>query len=636
MENNSTSSEKKSFGYKYPVKILIFLLLDYLIPFIIFIPVTVFTGGYTVNEATSILSSPVSIIFLLISIICPLFTYIAMSSLIKNYDGSKKAIERVNKAVKRVVFGSWALPFSIAILYPIVLIIFLMIKGFAPVAFASAEGAKSFAFYTFCMIFGSLSVFSVSAYILVVSHTEKFVKWLPYEKKYQTFSFLSRSLLIILFVIMGIVLFFEAIYDVPANQKLPLTTLFAKKLTPFAIFVALFGMADIYIQLADVNTVVNNIKKFTGDLALKNYQTKEIPILIRCELGELANSLNDFQNTTRQLLLKFKDSICKTTKGANDLQTEMNSVKDEINLITKGVNLVSEEMTNQSAGVEQSSASVNQIINRTKILNSSIESQVAAVTQSSAAVEEMVANINSVTQILEKNSQSVISLTQASDDGRHSVQNAVNVSQQIIAQSASLLEATSIIQAIAEQTNLLAMNAAIESAHAGEAGKGFAVVADEIRKLAEQSSNQSKAINESLKNLSASITSISDTTKEVQEKFDVIYNLAQTVKNQETVIMNSMTEQNEGNKQVLEAMHDIRSSTANVTEGSTEMVSGGEQIICEMKNLTEVTRKINVQMDEMSSSVYEITSSIDKVSNTSRNNQSDVDSLTKQISEFNL
>ena len=636
MENNSISSKKQTFGYKYPKKIFVFLLLSYLMPFLLFIPATLFTGGYTLSESTSILFSPVSLIFIVISLLCPILTYIAMSKLVEKYDGSEAAIAAVNKGVKRVVFGSWALPVTIAIVYSVSVAIFLKIKGFAPVAFNSDEGPQSFAYYIFCMIFGSLSVFSVSAYVLVVSSTEKFVKWLPYERKYQTFPFLARSILIILFVLIGMVLFCESVYDIPANQKLPLTELFGKKLTPFAVFVALCGIGDIFIQLSDVNFVIKNIKNFAENLAAKNYKTEKIPVLIRCELGELANSLNDFQSTTRQLLLNFKNSIDETTTGANGLQVEMNSVKGEINSINEGVKLVNGEMINQSAGVDESSASVNQIINRIKLLNDSIESQVAAVTQSSAAVEEMVANINSVTQILEKNSQSVLSLTQASDDGRHSVKNAVDISQQIIAQSDALLEATSIVQSIASQTNLLAMNAAIESAHAGEAGKGFAVVADEIRKLAEQSSKQSKVISESLKNLSVSIAQVSDNTKEVQEKFDVIYGLAQTVRNQESVIMNSMTEQNEGNKQVLEAMQNIRNSTANVTDGSAEMVSGGEQIISEMKNLSEVTRKINGQMDEMTSSISEISSSVDKVSQTSKANQNDVDKLADQIGEFLL
>ena len=205
-------------------------------------------------------------------------------------------------------------------------------------------------------------------------------------------------------------------------------------------------------------------------------------------------------------------------------------------------------------------STINQILANIRSLNNNIEQQSAAVEESSAAVNQMVANIQGVTNVLEKNGASTRELAGSS---------------------------ATVVQSIASQTNLLAMNAAIEAAHAGDAGKGFSVVADEIRKLAEQSNSHGKKITESLKGLETVNAGVAASTAELEKQFSSIYELTKVVAQQEEVVMDAMKEQNEGSKQILQAMGNIDDITLSVKNGSSEMLIGSNQLAKGMERLND-------------------------------------------------
>ena len=616
----------------FPKKIFVFLYLTYLMPFFLYGFSAIITGGVTPSEFMQTISDPVVYVLMIIQLALPTLFSILFVKKMKNYDGTEKSINDANKTVK--IFENVTIAFPIA-LFCIEPFIYDMRNGQRGVLYSAFMG-ESALYYGFALMLGLTLVFSLLTYILFLEQLEHSLSWLPYRTKDRTISLVLRTIIVTFFALAGMVLILEAIIIVPTNKLLTSKVLLLTKIMPISIFIGIIDTIDVYIQIKDVKTFVGLLNTFSNDLSNKNYTTKKLPVLLRCELGDLSNNLNSFCDLTKSLLSSFKNSVYVSTETAKLLNGNMKNTTSNINNITSNIGSVQTEMSNQSAGVEEANASVNQIMGRIRELNKSIETQAASVNESSAAVEEMVANIRSVTQVLEKNTNSVNSLGQASDEGRKSVDSAVQTSQNIIEQSATLLEASTIIQTIAEQTNLLAMNAAIESAHAGEAGKGFAVVADEIRKLAEQSSQQGKTINDSLKQLSSSIELVSTNTKEVQQKFDVIYTLAQTVKEQENVIMNAMAEQSSGNQQVLDAIKNINDSTTSVKDGSVEMLSGGEQVVKEMQLLSEVTQKINEHMNEMTTNVEQISQAMKHVTSSSSKNQESIDSLGKEIGAFKL
>jgi methyl-accepting chemotaxis protein len=307
-----------------------------------------------------------------------------------------------------------------------------------------------------------------------------------------------------------------------------------------------------------------------------------------------------------------------------------------MNEITANIQSIKGRVINQSAGVTETNAAMEQITVNIDKLSGHVDNQSASVSQSSSAIEEMVANIQSVIQTLVKNAGNVKELIDAAEVGRSGLQEVASDIQEIARESEGLLEINAVMENIASQTNLLSMNAAIEAAHAGEAGRGFAVVADEIRKLAENSGEQSKTISSVLKKIKDSIDKITRSTESVLNKFEAIDGGVRTVSVQEENIRSAMEEQGEGSRQILEAVARLNDLTKNVKAGSAEMLEGSKQVIHESKNLELATQEIANGMNEMAVGADQINAAVDKVNAISGKNKESIDVLVQEVAKFKV
>jgi len=619
--------------FKFPKGLLLLLLLAYTMPSLLVGPFALFVRAVNMNEFLVTIKEPYLELYCLLLFAMAFASYFILKKAVLSYDGTEESITKISKNIKFTELFTIVTPIIMYFIEPFIILACCHARGGDYVAFDTTSSL-----YTWISsLVGLTCTYSVLMDIFFIQQLEHALSWLPYKKNDHTLTLMQRIVVITFVGIVGVVLLIESIFSVPVNlDKNSIANLMMSRVAPISFVCGFMVVIDVYMNILDIKHNISSIENFTTALSEKNYKIESLPVKCRCEIGNLVLNINSFFDTTKELLDGFHNSIQSSVGNAQTLANSMDNAAKSITSINEGITTVHNEMTNQSAGVEEATSSVQQIIGRIRELNSHIESQAAAVNESSAAVDEMVANIRSVTSILEKNTTAVNSLGQASDEGRKTVESAVSTAENIMGRSESLLEASQVIQNIADQTNLLAMNAAIEAAHAGESGKGFSVVADEIRKLAEQSNQQGKTINENLQQLSGAISLVAESTKQVQQKFESIYSLAQAVKNQETVIMNAMAEQTSGNQQVLDAMKEINDSTENVKSGSVEMLSGGEQAVKEMKILNDVTRNINERMNAMTQNVEQINSAMSDVNKSSAKNQNDIQVLSGIMSEFKL
>ncbi|MDR2921983.1 MAG: methyl-accepting chemotaxis protein [Treponema sp.] len=412
------------------------------------------------------------------------------------------------------------------------------------------------------------------------------------------------------------------------------------------------AMSSILIPLVvffiSVSALALNLKKNTGALytsvvaQLENLSseqkdlTRRISICSVDELGTIAGMVNDFCEHLGGGIKNIKNEAKILSGIGTDLATNMNSTAAAVNEITANVQNIKARISNQSASVSETHATMEQLVVNINKLNDHVEDQSGDISKVSASIEEMVANIDSVTGTLVNNADNVKTLQESSEVGRAGLQEVAADIQEIARESEGLLEINSVMANIASQTNLLSMNAAIEAAHAGEAGRGFAVVADEIRKLAESSGAQSKTIGAVLKKIKGSIDKIRRSTDNVLNKFEAIDSSVRTVAQQEENIRNAMEEQGSGSRQILEGSGRLNEITRQVRDGSNEMHEGAREVIRESESLDKATQEITLGVNEMAAGADHINSAVNHVNEISGRNREAIDVVIKEVSRFKV
>lgn len=614
----------------FKVTLPLLLICSSVIPFICTPIYLLATKILNTSELAMAIVHPFTIFCHVLLFVVPVVFFFYLKSKINAYDGTDSSITKLNRLITSSRF--------IIIIYSTILSVLtstaigFSIRGKDVVL--SGFGDHSPYLIIIMIYYGFVLMLETMFVSIFNTKFEHFMHWLPFDKQCVTASNRERIVVFSAIIVIGYLFVLSSSFYVEKVRVALHTTMSAIFISGCVGFISL--ITTNFVNAFDIAHNLLQEKKLFASITKHDYTLPRLQIMTRNDFAILNNDINNMYDEVKKIFKSFNDNVLNTSSVSTELVNYVDQTIDDLQAMRAVADSVKDEMENQVASVEETSATAEEIIKHIRKLNEEIETQTSAITQSSAAIEEMVANVNGVTKSLKNNSETVSQLEKSSEIGMKNIQSASELAKDVLQKSTTLLEASKLIQNIAEQTNLLSMNAAIEAAHAGDAGKGFSVVADEIRKLSEQSASSAQSIEKDLKSLSDLIDQVAKSTETVAEQFGSIYNLSQKVKNEELVISNAMSEQEEGSKQILDGVSLLTSSTYTVKTGSAEMLAGGEQIATEMKNLNAVTVSTNDKVNSIDDSINKISDSIKLSKEHVEENNTSVEKLGMQMSTFKL
>jgi methyl-accepting chemotaxis protein len=324
-----------------------------------------------------------------------------------------------------------------------------------------------------------------------------------------------------------------------------------------------------------IDKKVKELAAAEGDL------TQEISLKSKDEVGSIANSMNQFLESLRGMMLQIQGNEKKLME------------------ITE---IIDESMKESAVEVESMAATMEQTTASMLDMNEKVQN----IKEQAVASEELAKTILSETgenaehtAIIQKNAQK---FQNDAIDAKKKMQQQVNEIgtslEEKIKQSQrveQIGELTGKIVEIASQTNLLSLNASIEAARAGESGRGFAVVATEIGHLAEQSAGTANEIGNINGEITQMVRELSDSAfqllnivnTQVMKDYDMLEHTGEAYYQDAALFREQMESCMKYMKQLQESMETIMSSVSDIASGlqlETDAVQENTESILDIRS----------------------------------------------------
>ncbi len=319
------------------------------------------------------------------------------------------------------------------------------------------------------------------------------------------------------------------------------------------------GFAVAWGIISGISRSLNAVKEVT-EAAAKGDLTRDVPVISKDEIGDVAESFNIMIRNVKRVVGSINNSTATLASSSEELSA------------------TSEEL---SKGVSDLSVQTDQVVTAMTEVSQTIVDMAKNAADAADAATRSVETADAGKENIDLATEGMVTIAAT-------VSKSAEMIEMLGKNSVQIGEIVTVINAIAEQTNLLALNAAIEAARAGDQGRGFAVVADEVRKLAERTGQATRDI-------SKRIETIQDDTKKSV-----------------AAVKKGATEVDKG-KGLVNSAKDALSSIVIVSGKSTDMVqriaaateqqsAATDQVSRSMENIADFSRRTATSTEQIKSS----------------------------------
>ncbi|MGD9860476.1 MAG: methyl-accepting chemotaxis protein [Marinobacterium sp.] len=306
----------------------------------------------------------------------------------------------------------------------------------------------------------------------------------------------------------------------------------------------------------------------SGDL------TRAIDTSSRNEIGDLFRSLQEMQQTKRNMIRSLMESSSQLASAAE----ELNSVTDESQ---RGLQQQSDQLQQAATAITELSTAVDDVAVNAVTTSEASQASNQLAEQCREGVRGTTTDIHAVAENVEHTAKQVAELAE----------NSRNIGQ--------ILD---VIHNVAEQTNLLALNAAIEAARAGEAGRGFAVVADEVRTLAQRTQSSTSEIERLIQAMREGTDNVMQSMQTSRERAERTLQGANAASTALEEIFQSIGQINDRNLVIASAAEEqaqvareVDRNLVNIRDLSTQTAAGANQTSAASRELS----RLAVEMHDM-------------------------------------
>lgn len=411
----------------------------------------------------------------------------------------------------------------------------------------------------------------------------------------------------------------------------------ASRAMNLALGIALASIAvAVLFALSMANRIARTIKTLAygigemkcGDLTV-NFKVRS-----RDELGQLARDLDAFAASLKDTMATVQSSSSTSVSVKEELVATTIEASASVHQINANTALITENIMNLSDTVSSVQAAVALADSGIQGLEQLLSDQSAMVEESTASVTQMIASFGSVAEATVRRRSAGEALVQTVRKGGEKLAATVAIIRDITSNVDEISGTAKMIRDLANQTNLLAMNAAIEAAHAGDAGRGFAIVADEIRRLAEASSINSKHISGVLKEVISKIEQAATSGDGTRLVFDQMDTEVEAASGAFGEVAAAMGQLKAGGEQILEAMASLRKASAEVEEGRVSIADSARRTTSAVGSVELIAREVKGSVTGISAGMADINAGVAKVATLSEKLGQMIGELDSELRRF--